>query len=110
MIHVLAEQSTLDGTSDNPGYLRGFGIMPAESVRRVAKTAKTQADEVPSGRSRIRGTAIGSQEGVCAVAGSDCRWPGCDKPAVIPISITPCRGRVGRRMRRITSATAEPTI
>ena len=33
MIHVLAEQATLDGTSDQPGYLPGFGILPAESVR-----------------------------------------------------------------------------
>jgi hypothetical protein len=40
VIHVLAEQGTLDGTSDNPGYLDGFGILPAETVREVAKTAK----------------------------------------------------------------------
>ncbi len=54
VIHVLAEQSTLDGRSDKPGYLRGFGIMPAESVRRVATTAKLQADR-GAVRARIRG-------------------------------------------------------
>ena len=39
VIHVLAEQATLDGTSDHPGYLPGFGILPAESVRDLAATA-----------------------------------------------------------------------
>jgi hypothetical protein len=39
VIHVLADQATLDGTSDHPGYLPGFGIVPADSVRDLAKTA-----------------------------------------------------------------------
>ena len=39
VIHVLAEQATLDGTSNKPGYLPGFGILPAESVRGLAATA-----------------------------------------------------------------------
>ena len=43
VIHVLAEQATIDGTSDQPGYLPGFGILPAESVRELAATAKTEA-------------------------------------------------------------------
>ena len=67
MIHVLAEQGTLDGTSDNPGYLRGFGIMPAESVRRVATTAKLKPLTVPSGAGSGV-SAVGSLQGVCAVA------------------------------------------
>src|SRR5690349_11242852 len=49
VIHVLAEQGTLDGSSDNPGYLRGFGILPAESVRHVAKTATLKPLTVPTG-------------------------------------------------------------
>ncbi len=48
VIHVLAEQCTLDGTSDAPGYLRGFGILPAESVRKVAKTATLKPLTVPT--------------------------------------------------------------
>ncbi|WP_306439174.1 DUF222 domain-containing protein, partial [Mycolicibacterium elephantis] len=36
IIHVLAEQGTLDATSDTPGYLPGFGVLPAESVRDIA--------------------------------------------------------------------------
>ena len=48
VIHVLAEQSTLDGNSDNPGYLPGFGVLPAASVREVAKTAQLKFVKVPT--------------------------------------------------------------
>ena len=82
VIHVLAEQSTLDGSSDAPGYLRGFGIMPAESVRRVAKTAKLKPLPVPTDTNPdpgYRPTAATTE----FVRWRDltCRWPGCDKPA-----------------------------
>ena len=49
VIHVLAEQATLDGTSDQPGYLPGFGILPAESVRELATTATLKPVTVPTG-------------------------------------------------------------
>ena len=82
VIHVLAEQGTVDGTSDNPGYLRGFGIMPAESVRRVAKMAKLKPLPVPTDTNPdpgYRPTAATTE----FVQWRDltCRWPGCDKPA-----------------------------
>src|SRR4029079_909633 len=35
VIHVLAEQATVEGTGNAPGYLPGFGILPAESVREL---------------------------------------------------------------------------
>src|SRR5690349_8004719 len=47
VIHVLAEQGTLEGTSEHPGYLRGFGILPAESVREMAKTATLTPLTIP---------------------------------------------------------------
>ncbi|MFV8175461.1 DUF222 domain-containing protein [Mycolicibacterium peregrinum] len=40
VLHVLAEQATVDGTSNAPGYLPGYGILPAENVRDLAATAK----------------------------------------------------------------------
>ena len=49
VIHVLAEQATLDGTGDQPGYLPGSGILPAESVREVAKSAKLTPVALPVG-------------------------------------------------------------
>jgi hypothetical protein len=48
VVHVLAEQSTLDGTSQNPGYLPGYGILPAESVRDLAATAKIKPVRMPA--------------------------------------------------------------
>ncbi|WP_454791374.1 HNH endonuclease signature motif containing protein [Mycolicibacterium lutetiense] len=48
VIHVLADQATLDGTSDDPGYLPGHGILPAESVRNLAANAKRKPVVVPA--------------------------------------------------------------
>ncbi|MGV0827243.1 DUF222 domain-containing protein, partial [Mycobacterium syngnathidarum] len=47
VIHVLANQSTLDGTSNDPGYLPGHGILPAETVRDLARSAKIKPLPVP---------------------------------------------------------------
>ena len=59
VIHVLAEQATIDGTSDQPGYLPGFGILPAESVRELAATAHAQAvGGARRARHRIRGIGL----------------------------------------------------
>jgi Domain of unknown function (DUF222) len=81
VIHVLAEQATLDGTSNHPGYLPGFGILPAESVREMAATATLKPLEVP--------TAVTPDPGYRPTAKTaefirwrdlTCRWPGCDRP------------------------------
>jgi hypothetical protein len=84
VIHVLAEQGTVDGTSDNPGYLRGFGIMPAESVRRVATTAKLKPLTIPTGAAPDPGyrPSAACKEFV-QWRDLTCRWPGCDKPAEV---------------------------
>lgn len=50
VITVLAEQATVNGASDQPGYLPGFGILPAESVRDLAAAGATmQPLTMPSG-------------------------------------------------------------
>ena len=83
VIHVLAEQGTLDGTSDAPGYLRGFGILPAESVREVATDRHPQtahrADRCGAG-SGVSAQSPGYKE-FMQWRDLTCRWPGCDKPA-----------------------------
>jgi uncharacterized protein DUF222 len=82
VIHVLAEQSTLDGTSDHPGYLPGFGILPAESVRDVAKSATLKPVTVPTGAEPdpgYRPTAKTAE--FIKWRDLTCRWPGCDRPA-----------------------------
>jgi len=81
VIHVLAEQPTLDGSSDKPGYLPGFGILPAESVRELAANAKLTPVVVPTDappEPRYRP----SRNLADFVKWRDltCRWPGCDRP------------------------------
>jgi hypothetical protein len=82
VIHVLAEQATLNGTSTTPGYLPGFGILPAQSVRDLAATAKLRPLTIP--------TDAKPEAGYRPSAGLTqflrwrdltCRWPGCDRPA-----------------------------
>jgi hypothetical protein len=80
VIHVLAEQATLDGTSDKPGFLPGFGILPAESVREVAKSATlkpVEPVEVPPDPGYRP-----SAKTLEFIRWRDltCRWPGCDRP------------------------------
>ena len=79
VIHLVAEQATVAGAGDSPGYLPKFGIQPAESVRRHCGTAKFK---------RLS-ASIGAQPGyrpstalMTFIRWRDltCRWPGCDAP------------------------------
>jgi Domain of unknown function (DUF222) len=80
VIHVLAEQATLEGTSDTPGYLPGFGIVPAESLRSLAATATLTPVAIPT---RAESGYRPSARLVDFLRWRDvtCRWPGCDTPA-----------------------------
>ncbi len=82
VIHVLAEQATLDGTSDQPGYLPGSGILPAESVRELAACATITPLRMPTGSepgyrpSKALAAFIWWRD-------LTCRFPGCDAPAQV---------------------------
>jgi hypothetical protein len=81
VIHVLAEQPTLDNRSDKPGYVPGFGILPAESVRELAGSAYLKPVHLPTDAAPdpgYRPSALTRQ----FVQWRDltCRWPGCDRP------------------------------
>ena len=82
VIHVLAEHATLDATSDTPGYLPGFGILPAESVRQLAATATLTPVPIPTQTQPDPGYRP-SAKTLEFIRWRDltCRWPGCDKPA-----------------------------
>jgi Domain of unknown function (DUF222) len=67
VINVLAEQATIDGKSDQPGYLPGFGILPAESVRDLAAAGATMKPDV-SDRSGARVSALEEADRVREVA------------------------------------------
>src|SRR5262249_4468511 len=80
VINVLAEQATLDGTSDHPGYLPGVGVLPAESVRDLAAAGATVKPLiVPTGAAPgYRPTA--AQAAFVKFRDLTCRFPGCDVP------------------------------
>jgi Domain of unknown function (DUF222) len=65
---------------NQPGYLPGFGILPAESVRELATTAQLKPLVIPSGAPDpgYRPSAVTAR----FVRWRDltCRWPGCDAP------------------------------
>lgn len=83
VIHVLAEQSTLDGTSDIPGYLLGADtLIPAEVLHELAASARLRplihpgvAPAEPGYRpSRALADFVRARD-------LTCRAPGCDRPA-----------------------------
>jgi Domain of unknown function (DUF222) len=82
VIHVLAEQGTIDGASDAPGYLPGFGILRAEEVRELATTATLTPVVVPTDATPPESRYRPSEKLADFVAWRDltCRWPGCDRP------------------------------
>jgi hypothetical protein len=54
MMHVSAEQPTLDGDSDKPGFVPGFGGLSANAVRQIAKSTKLRPVHQPQGPAHAR--------------------------------------------------------
>lgn len=80
VIHLLAEQATLEGTSARPGYLAGFGVLPAESVRTAAKTAKLTPVRMPSSEPESGYRPSAGLRDFLQWRDLTCRFPGCDRP------------------------------
>ncbi len=83
VIHVIAEAATVTGTSDKPGYLQGYGTIPAATVAELAATrAKLRNLRSPSDFKPEPGyrpsTALAE---FVRYRDLTCRWPGCDVPA-----------------------------
>jgi len=83
VIHVVADQATVEGSSAAPGVMPGAeGLISAEMVAEMAKNARLQPvippDDVPEPR------YIPSAKLADFVRCRDltCRAPGCDRPAV----------------------------
>jgi Domain of unknown function (DUF222) len=82
VINVLAEAGTVEGTSDKPGYLPGYGAVPAATVQEMAKHASLRPVAVPKdlvAEPHYRPSAALTRFIRCRDL--TCRWPGCDKPA-----------------------------
>jgi hypothetical protein len=83
VINVLAEAATVEGRSDKPGYLPGYGAIPAATVQQLAKTASLRPVPLPKdlvAEPQYRPSAALARFIGCRDL--TCRWPGCDQPAV----------------------------
>jgi hypothetical protein len=83
VINVIAESATLDGTSDAPGYLPGFGPVPAPMLRELLDTATLVQIGLPPRECEqgYRPSAALARWVRCRDL--TCRFPGCDAPAGI---------------------------
>jgi hypothetical protein len=82
VIQVLAEHTTLTRASQTPGYLPGFGPLPAPQVRDLAATAKLKPLSLPTTAECGYRPSSALAEFVRA-RDLTCRFPGCDKPAAV---------------------------
>jgi hypothetical protein len=83
VVHLVAEQATIDGTSDKPGYLAGSDeLIPAELVAELAQSAKVRPLFNPMDAPPEPGY-VPSAKLAEFVRCRDltCRAPGCDVPA-----------------------------
>ncbi|ABM14560.1 MULTISPECIES: HNH endonuclease signature motif containing protein [Mycolicibacterium] len=80
VIHILAEQATVDGDGDKAGYLPGFGVLPAEEVRAAAKTAKLKPVRLPGAEPEKGYRPSAGLKDFLQWRDLTCRFPGCDAP------------------------------
>jgi hypothetical protein len=85
IVHVLAEQSAIEGAGDTPAYLPGHGPVPAAAVRELLETgrAKTRPLVVPSPDTPPEPGYRPSRALSAFLMFRDltCRFPGCSHPA-----------------------------
>lgn len=84
VIHVIAEQATISCAGTSPGYLPGFGAVPAEAIRELATRARLRP-LVPAGQLQTEPHYRPSAALADFIRARDlrCRFPGCDKPAEV---------------------------
>jgi Domain of unknown function (DUF222) len=84
VIHVIADEATLNGSASTPGSLIGSdALLPAEMIAELATTARLRplihpADALPEGGY----TPSQALADFVRCRDLTCRFPGCDKPAV----------------------------
>lgn len=83
VIHVVAEQSALNGESHAPGYLPGFGPLPAVTLCDLAGAAKRKPLSLPPDRAEAGYRPSTALAEFIRFRDLTCRFPGCDAPAAV---------------------------
>lgn len=113
LIHVFAEQASLDGSGDNPGSFIGDDVLiPPELLAELARSARLRPLVHPMDAAPEKGY-VPSQALADYVRCRDltCRFPGCDKPAIdCDLDHTVPRARGGRTHASNLKALAATTI
>ncbi|ORW09067.1 HNH endonuclease signature motif containing protein [Mycobacterium kyorinense] len=82
VINVVASEQTVNGHSDQPGYLDGYGVIDAEQVRELAEAAwLRQADPATSAAAALRYQPSAALERAIRCRDLTCRFPGCHRRA-----------------------------
>ncbi len=83
VIHVLAEQATINGDSQQPGYVPNFGPIAATTVHEMAKAAKVKPLVMPSSDAEPGYRPSAALAEFVRCRDLTCRFPGCDQPAEV---------------------------
>lgn len=85
VIQVIAEQAAVEGRSQDPGYLPGYGPIPAPLLREMAATAKLKPVPLPSLCTAAEPGYRPSAALAAFVRCRDltCRFPGCEARAEV---------------------------
>ncbi|GBE68118.1 hypothetical protein MFM001_45800 [Mycobacterium sp. MFM001] len=83
VIHVFADQSSVKGGSQAPGFLPGFGPVPAPVLRNLATSAKLKPVVKPSADPETGYRPSAALAEFVRLRDLTCRFPGCDQPAEV---------------------------